>query len=112
MFIPQTDEEDVYDVNGNQIDDVNSLMEYIDQVVLGKEDDAREDEDDDNAVYYHLTKIDQQFNLQQYITQLNQLTSIVETSIHYLPYKDRWITPIFFDVQSPPPKSSSRFIYS
>src|SRR3954466_4082174 len=58
MFIPQMDEEvDVYDSAGNQVDDINTLIEYIDQDVLGHNDNSPEDEDDDPARPLHVIKI-------------------------------------------------------
>ncbi len=54
MFFPMIDEQDVYEASGVQKDDINSLIEYIDQVVLGHHDDTPEDEDDDQAHFYHL----------------------------------------------------------
>ena len=50
MFLPQVDEDDQYDAHGQQIDDLNTVSEYIDQVVLGDVDKTPEDED--NMHYY------------------------------------------------------------
>lgn len=53
MFFPMVDETDVYEQQGKQKDDINSLAEYINQVLLGHRDNTPEDEDDDQAHYYH-----------------------------------------------------------
>lgn len=47
MFLPQCPEQDVYDANGRQTDDINSLVEDI-RVELGY-DKTVDDEDDDNG---------------------------------------------------------------
>lgn len=47
MFLPQVAQEDVYDENGAQIDDINSVVEFI-LVKLGI-DDTADDEDADNG---------------------------------------------------------------
>lgn len=55
MFFPMVDEDDQYDeVTGLQKDDINSLAEYIYQIILGHKDTTPEDEDDDQAHFYHI----------------------------------------------------------
>lgn len=54
MFFPMIDEVDVYERNGKQKDDINSLAEYIYQVLLGHPDNTPEDEDDDQTHYYQI----------------------------------------------------------
>ena len=57
MFIPQMAEVDSYDSFGTQVDDINTLVEYIDQQVLGHYDNTPEDEDDDSGQPYHIIKM-------------------------------------------------------
>ena len=52
MLIPRVTETDVYR-NGEQVDDINSTIEYIQQQLLEMPDDSPEDEDDDNAQNLH-----------------------------------------------------------
>ena len=56
MFIPQVDEVDLYDANGTRINDINSVTEYISDVLLHHKGKPRKDEDDDNARYFHCGK--------------------------------------------------------
>ena len=56
MFLPQMDEEDVYIASGQQVDDINSVVEYVDQVMLGHKDDTPEDEDDDSGQNFLLVE--------------------------------------------------------
>ncbi len=62
MFLPQIAEDDVYDANGKQADDINTVIEYF-QVALGY-DHHPDDEDDDNGQNFHLIK-NIEYNCQQ-----------------------------------------------
>ena len=48
MFLPQTTGVAIYDRQGAEQDEINSLTEYVAQVLLGRRDDSPEDEDDEN----------------------------------------------------------------
>src|SRR5215210_1991943 len=48
MLLPQVVETDVFR-NGRQVDDINTIVEYIQQEILDITDDSPEDEDDDNG---------------------------------------------------------------
>ena len=54
MFLPQVEEEDVYDANGQQLDDINSIAELI-SVELGY-DKTPDDEDTDTGQNFHYVK--------------------------------------------------------
>ena len=56
MFIPCMDEVDCIDRRGVQQDDINSLCEFVNQIVLGHKDSTPEDEDDDQAHYSIMAK--------------------------------------------------------
>lgn len=58
FLIPQTQEIDSYNIKEKQTDDINSLVEYVDQVILDNPDDTPEDEDDDSARNYSRAQID------------------------------------------------------
>lgn len=45
LLTPCVQEVDVYDRNGNIIDDINTVVEYVHQVALGHKDNTPEDED-------------------------------------------------------------------
>ncbi len=65
MFLPQVAEDDQYDANGQQIDDVNSVVEFI-CVELGI-DKTADDEDDDSGQNFHLVKEAEYFYQPQFI---------------------------------------------
>ncbi len=57
MFIPVMEETDIFNEHGIRVDDINSVYEFVDQVVLGHKDDTPEDEDDDGAHYFNVAHI-------------------------------------------------------
>ena len=57
MFIAQVDESDVFDRTGQQKEDINSLVQYVDVIIL-KHNHHTKDSDDDNARYFHAAKFD------------------------------------------------------
>ena len=103
MLLPQVAENDNYDQNGQQIDDINTLAEYIDQVVLGNKDNTPEDEDDDNGQNFHLVKIVEYQCPQFIVTTLPK--PFTEASIkHPVIYRSSKIGSVYFDILTPPPK--------
>lgn len=55
MFLPQVPQHDVFDEEGNQIDDINSVVEYV-LVTLGL-DEVADDEDNDNGQNFNIVKL-------------------------------------------------------
>ena len=103
MFIPQVDETDIYDKNGNQVDDINSLVEYIDQIVLGNVDPTPEDEDDDNACYFHVIKIDPSIKPQ--FSESETKPDLPLSAIEYPLIKEEKLPEVYFRVTKPPPRA-------
>ena len=102
MLIPQMEEFD-FEVSDLQIDDINSLIEYVDQVVLENPDGTPEDEDNDTARNYNLTQIDFYCN-----------KCSIEIPSHGFSHKGKNFFPEFaankipsisFDIVAPPPKA-------
>ena len=103
MFIPHIDEVDIFDNSGHQVDDINCLNEYIDLVVLGHKDHRSQDEDDDNAVYFHLAKT-VEYAFQQQVIELKAPSSNFKKKTKYPNYLEQKIISPWFDVKLPPPK--------
>src|SRR5450755_4028384 len=57
MFLPQVAEQDIYDAQGNQEKDINTVIEYVSEVILGKHDKDPIDNDNDDGQNFHLVKI-------------------------------------------------------
>lgn len=101
MCIAQVDEVDAYTPAGQRINDINSLAEYINDVVLKHNDKNREDEDDDNARYFHMAKVD--YNFSQPVTA--PCSKNYEESKSSFPLvDDDDLHPVYFEVITPPPR--------
>jgi hypothetical protein len=105
MFIPQMAEVDVYDRNGAQVDDINTLVEFIDQDVLGHHDSTPEDEDDDTERTYHITK-SIEFSWHPYVSEIQTKVAFKEeAAIEFADYSAHKPTPGFTNIFIPPPKA-------
>lgn len=106
MFIPQMNEEvDVYDSAGNQVDDINTLIEYIDQDVLGHYDPTPEDEDDDTDRPLHIIKI-VDYTWHPYHEEAQTKASLhEEPAVVFTGYIENKPTPGFPHILLPPPKT-------
>lgn len=106
MFIPQMAEVDVYDSNGQQVDDINTLVEFIDQDVLGHYDSTPEDEDDDTErTFLHLIKI-VDYSYTPFLSQIQPRNTESEEPAKAFPhYSDNKPSPGFTDIVIPPPKA-------
>ena len=102
MFLPQMAEEDVYDANGNQVDDINSVVEYI-RVSLGY-DHTADDEDDDAGQNFHLAKsLDYVYEQPVVILQKEEL---LQTGSRKFPeYIINSVDTISFEIITPPPET-------
>ncbi len=105
MFIPQMDDEvDSYDSAGNQIDDINTLIEYIDQDILGHYDTSPEDEDDDTGRPLHVIKI-VDYAYHPFFEEAQTKEAIkVEPQIVFTGYVEHKLPAGFTDILIPPPK--------
>ncbi|MBO9204722.1 MULTISPECIES: hypothetical protein [Niastella] len=108
MFIPQMDEEvDMYDNAGNQIDDINTLIEFIDQDVLGHYDTSPEDEDDDTGRPLHVIKI-VDYSYHPYFEELQTKVAIKEKpEVIFTGYVEHKLTAGFKNILLPPPKQAT-----
>ncbi len=101
MFLPQVPESDVFDAGGNQVDDVNSVVEFI-MVKLGV-DHRADDEDDDNGQNLHLVKITELFFQPAFSEPKNNEFTVSEQGT-FSEYKENKISLISYDIIIPPPK--------
>jgi len=101
MFLPQSPEQDAYDASGRQLDDINSVVEYI-QVSLGS-DITSDDEDDDNGQTFHLVKAANYYFTQHY--SIVQKTKTREKNPRdFVEYQSGKISTIPIDIITPPPE--------
>jgi len=106
MFVPVTDERDVYDACGHQINDINTFIGLIDQVILGNTEITHEDEDDDLAHYFTggsgLTSYVP--NAQEIMLSKEEPTT-EDLAIAYPRMAVQKIRPVAYDILTPPPKA-------
>ena len=103
MLVPQADELDIY-ANGQQIDDINTIVEYIQQEVLDIPDETPEDEDDDKGQNLISWKFGDEA-CQQGFTQMQIDRLQSDNSRERFPvYKEKEFL-ISYDITTPPPKA-------
>lgn len=106
MFIPQMAEVDRYDPSGQQVDDINTLVEFIDQEVMGHYDNSPEDEDDDSGNPYHIIKI-VDFTWHPYVAEIQTKPAATEQPAKcFTGYIENKLTPGYPNLVSPPPKTA------
>ena len=101
MFLPQMAEVDIFDANGQQQDDINSLTEYI-AVALGY-DHTSDDEDDDSGQNFQSPKTLAYFNQQTSFVIQRNYTLIVPHN--FSDYTVNKIPSVSLDIIVPPPKA-------
>lgn len=100
------DEVDMYDQDGNQVNDINTLVQFVDQAILGHERKAHSDSDDDQAHFFSMLKV-QQFVINPVIcfNSRKQEFEPAAVKLMYGLFNDRALQSIAHDVLAPPPKA-------
>ncbi len=100
MFLPQVAEVDTYDANGNQNDDINSIVEYV-MVSLGLDHHA-DDEDDDSGQNFHVVT-SFQYTFQPFFNEINKENSENQKN-EFREFSQSKIPFVSYDIIVPPPK--------
>ena len=103
MFFPTVEEHDVYEANGVMVDEINSVYEYIDEVLLDNKDDSPEDEDDDEPDYYQMVKAGDLYYHQEMSVTPN--FSATTSKISYSSYYQVTPLTLSYDIVAPPPEA-------
>jgi hypothetical protein len=101
MLLPQVPEDDVYDGNGNQVDDINSIVEYV-MVKLGL-DHTADDEDDDTGQNFHLVKAFE-YCFEPVFSEIKTNEFFSTEPNMFGEYKENKIPNVSFEIIIPPPK--------
>lgn len=103
MFIPVIDERDQFDIHGRQVGDVNSAVDFINQVVLGNEDTSGRDLDDDQAHFFNI-HILKYCIVEQMISV--PATETDDSAVNKFPVnsEDNYLL-LAYDIISPPPEA-------
>ncbi len=103
MFLPQVQEEDQFSATGQELDDINSIVELV-NVELGY-DTTADDEDNDNGQNFHIVKsTDYCSQLQSVLLERTDYTEI--TNQAFAEYRISSAKSVFTDVLTPPPNFS------
>lgn len=102
MFMPQCPEQDSFDANGQQTDDINSVIEYA-MVELGY-DKTADDEDDDNGNDFLLVKnCDFIYNLHQSQVITQPQVTVIKKKMKFPVFQDNLVSDTIMEVATPPP---------
>lgn len=103
MFFPVVVEQDIFNKHGVQVDDINSIVEYVAQDVMGQELSKPDDEDNDQPQYYHLSTLQNYVCFDYLDLQINSFPQpfLKNCSV----YKKRISTTVK-EIVSPPPDTS------
>jgi hypothetical protein len=101
MFVAQVDEVDAFDKNGQQKEDVNSLVEYLANAFHIKHKPLK-DSDDDNARYFHASKFDD-YNFSQ--LGIIKKYQFALCKVIFPSYSEELTSSVFLDKHIPPPKA-------
>ncbi len=105
MFFPMLNEKDAYELNGKQKDDINSVVEFVYQILLGHKDLTPEDEDDDQEHIYQL-KHYQAVPGSLYVVVPPSKGSIFKTTTR-VTHASCWIekqSDCYYSLNAPPPE--------
>ena len=102
MFIPVADEQDEYDSKGRQLDDINSIAQYIKDVLIEHRKGKHTDTDDDQAHYFTAVKCD--YYLFQQIKILEPASANYDHSKNYCNYIESSFQQHSPELLIPPPK--------
>lgn len=108
MLLPQLAELDSFSISGEQVDDINSVIEFVDQIILGNDDSTPEDEDDDSAKHFLVIKtIDLYYR--QSVDHLPEVFHFLIPAQKIPAFSDCLIPAAATDIPLPPPKASFFF---
>jgi hypothetical protein len=102
MFLPQVPEEDVYDANGQQIDDITSVVEWV-ATAMGY-DHTADDENDDSGQNFHIVK-SCDYSYQPTYTLVEQELPATTNKKSTVTRSGPCIENISLDILTPPPKA-------
>lgn len=99
MFLPQSPEQDLYDANGDQVDDITSIVELV-RVKLGYDHHA-DDENDDSGQNFHVPH--SEYNFEPFLKKPNRFFLIKKSDL-FFDLKAERISLVSYDIIVPPPK--------
>ena len=103
MLLPQVAEVDIYNAQGQQEDDINTVIEYVDEVLLDNHRPTPVDEDNDQGQNFHLVKIvDYYFDLD--FSSFKHKPVVATTKSKFCIHPEEKIFPVTLEIIAQPPK--------
>ena len=104
MFLPQVAEQDIYNAQGQQQKDINTVIEYVDEVLMDNHDKNPVDEDNDQGQNFHLVKmVDYYFEIDFSPIKHKPVVAIAKNKFSLFP--EEKIHSVTLDILAPPPKA-------
>jgi len=106
MFIPVADEKDIFDTRGRQINDVNTIFDFVNHVVLGNTEVTQQDEDDDQAHFFTGSNtVSYYISNPEPITCSRQEPSTIDLAVAYPLMAVQKPLTIAYEILTPPPEA-------
>jgi hypothetical protein len=104
MFLPQVAETDIYNTNGQQQDDINTLIEYAERIISDTPTSNPVDEDNDQGQNFHLVKIvDYCYAIE--FSSIRHKPVVAAEKNKYCIFPEQEIYPVTLEILAPPPKA-------
>lgn len=104
MLLPQVAENDIYTANGQQQDDINSVIEYVDEVIMGHDSPDPLDEDNDQGQNFHLVKmVDYYYEID--FSPIKHQPAVSVTKNKYCLFPEQKLSPVTLEILAPPPRA-------
>ncbi len=104
MLLPQVAEVDIYNGQGQQQDDINTVVEYVDEILLDNHRTTPVDEDNDQGQNFHLVKIvDYYFDLD--FSSFRHKPAVATTKSKFCIHPEEKIFPVTLEIIAQPPKA-------
>lgn len=105
MFIPVVEDVDIYDTSGQQVSDINTLFQLIEEVFLGQTHHSDTDQDDDQAHYFTASHHVHHYIVYKSVICETQPLPVVREQEVYRIVHDEDILSGICTIIGPPPKS-------
>ena len=104
MFLPQVVECDIYNSNGQQQDDFDTLIDYVVHIIDGTHSNTPVDEDNDQGQNFHLVKIvDYRYATEFHAVRHKTFIKASREKYHTLQEENTYLVTL--EILAPPPKA-------
>lgn len=105
MFFPVAEESVAFDMKGRPVDDVTSIVEFVDQVLLEHQDQTpRDKEEDHREHFFNAFKCGLYITTQKIVYAQQPVFEIASTA-QYSELEENSFPIVSYDILTPPPKA-------